>query len=210
MMIRRNIIEIWRTDSYQINNGVYNVSENQKAFWTSDVADVLDIKPITVRTWALLFEKNGYRFIRDSNNKRAFTERDVIMLKQFKSLTMDGNMTQDNAVISVMARFHQEDNAEITLPVMANAEQEERSDPRYEALVDKLEFMQEHIERQEKFNRELLKRLDQQQDFIEKSVKERDKLLLETIHKFQETTQLQIEAAQEQSKKKWWQFGKYR
>ena len=37
----------------------------KNAFWTSEVATMLDVQPITVRAWALKFEEKGFDFPRD-------------------------------------------------------------------------------------------------------------------------------------------------
>jgi hypothetical protein len=59
-------------------------------------------------------------------------------------------------------------------------------------------------EKQTKFNEELLKRLDQQQKYIDDRMNERDKRLIESLRESKEERQalLQIAAAQEEDKKK--------
>ena len=59
------------------------------------------------------------------------------------------------------------------------------------------------LEEQKEFNAELLKRLDQQQQYIDKRLEERDRLLMDSINKSL-ATQKQIAATREEKKQGFW------
>lgn len=65
----------------------------------------------------------------------------------------------------------------------------------------------EFKEQQEDFNEKLLEHLQEQQDYINKSIDRRDQELMQTLKEMQETKKLLIEQ-QKTTKKKWWQFWK--
>jgi|SRR5579875_47683 len=170
--------------------------DQQNAFWTGEVAGMLDIKPITVRSWALLFEKNGYRFIRDENNRRAFTERDVMMFKQFQSLTQQGKMKQDDALLAVISRFPLQNNDDITLPVMA-------SDRRYDERYDiQLAIQQASEQFWNRYEQERVEDRRIMQDLRNELAEARGE-----ITELKEVMQQLATTREEQRKrKKWWPF----
>ncbi|NGY87985.1 hypothetical protein F6Y05_33660 (plasmid) [Bacillus megaterium] len=60
-------------------------SQSEKAYWTKEVAEILKIATPTVRKYCNLMESNGYVFLRNAYNQRAFLQRDIIVLKKSKS-----------------------------------------------------------------------------------------------------------------------------
>ena len=79
----------------------------------------------------------------------------------------------------------------------------ERHNDSYEELLNRFEAF---TEQQENFNKELIEQLKKQQSYIENSLLERDKKLMEALRETQETRKLI--AAAEENKKPWWKFWK--
>lgn len=173
----------------------------EKTYWTKDISDNLSIGTSTLRKWCLLLEENGYLFLRDEHGRRAYTEHDAIALRKFKELTTEKAMSLENASIAVISAFKRAQNDDITLSA---TQQFPRPDERYKMLENKFE---EYAEQQKAFNQALLERLDEQQEYIENSLKVRDERLMQTLNEVLETKRL-LAAAQEQPKKKWYQFWK--
>ena len=74
---------------------------------------------------------------------------------------------------------------------------------RYEQLLKQFEDFKEE---QMKFNQELLKQIQQRDQYISKKLENRDRELLDAVKGIQETQKLI--AASEEKKKKWWEFWK--
>lgn len=72
---------------------------------------------------------------------------------------------------------------------------------RYDQLVKQFETFKEE---QMKFNQELLKQIQQRDEYISKKLESRDSELLYAVRGIQETQKLI--AASEEKKKKWWVF----
>ncbi|WP_455931526.1 DUF3967 domain-containing protein, partial [Priestia aryabhattai] len=73
----------------------------------------------------------------------------------------------------------------------------------YDQLLTKFEDFKEE---QMKFNQELLKQIQQRDEYISKKLENRDRELLDAVRGMQETQKLI--AASEEKKKKWWKFWK--
>lgn len=175
-----------------------NPEERETTYWSKEVAETLGIANSTLRKWCKLLEDGGYRFVRDQQERRAFTEHDVLMLRSFYELTQDKGLALESAANLVISRFQREATQDMSL---RDTLKKSRDDERYKQVIEKLE-------NQERFNKTLLERLDQQQAYIEQSIQKRDETLLQAIREIQET-RLQLVAAQEEkNEKKWWQFWK--
>ncbi|WP_232725678.1 DUF3967 domain-containing protein [Bacillus sp. FJAT-44742] len=67
--------------------------------------------------------------------------------------------------------------------------------------------LREEQHNQKDFNQELLKRLDHQQEYIDRRLEARHQKLDQFITEFREVKRLEAAASEE---KKWWKFWKYR
>ena len=63
-----------------------------------DIADLLQIKESTLRKYALMFEKLGYRFQKNAQNQRWYTEQDVALFKKVISLKNNGDMDLKSSI----------------------------------------------------------------------------------------------------------------
>lgn len=158
----------------------------EKAYTTKEVSTTLGIGDSTLRKWCIALEDNGYQFIKSENKRRLYTESDLVVLRHFQQLVQDHNMPLDNASNVIVSRFGNRAFEGRTGIVPA----ENRSLMRSDEVIEKL-FA--HIEQQEKFNMELIERLDQQQRYIEEKLNNRDQQLLSHIR----ATQKKLDAPDE-------------
>ncbi len=162
-----------------------------KAYWTKEVAEMLGVKPVTIRAWALLYEQRGYRFLRDDKDRRGFTEQDITMFRHYQELINSKSMSQDSAIDAVIARHF---NTSIAHSAIESTEAFQQFEKRYNNLDQKVDQLIE-------MNRALAERLDKQTEYIEDSLKKRDQYLTQVLRGY-------LESAAQSNKKKWWQFFK--
>ena len=155
---------------------------DQGAFWTSEVATMLGVQPITVRTWCLKLEALGMTFPRDHNDKRAFTQDHVGMFRFLQSLTQEKKMKLDDAVATTVERFAASaKNDENSITGLVSGAQQNAIEARYDALFQAYGALLNRLERQEKTQQEILARLDQQaerektqQEILERMVRQQE------------------------------------
>ena len=149
----------------------------QAVYSSSDVAITLKIQESTLRKYCLILEKNGYEFLKNENGHRAFFDADSIVLKKFIELKNGSDMTLEQAAKSVVAW---KNGTDIT--------KGDTEDSQYIARYnDLLEGFTSFKENQEKFNQELLKQLQQQQEYISNKLEERDQKLMLALKETMET-----------------------
>jgi DNA-binding transcriptional MerR regulator len=161
---------------------------HEKAYTTKEVSITLDIGDSTLRKWCLSLEKNGYNFIRNDQNKRLYTDRDLVALRHFQMLVQQNNFPMENASLVVASRFQGEASESGTGIVLQNNEENIRSTKRYEALEKKLDEQQELI-------KALIKRLEERDE-------QRDQMLMQHMREIQETKQLLLSSKEEEDKDK--------
>lgn len=155
------------------------MDNDTRSYWSKEVINRLDIGNSTLRKWCLALEKEGYTFIRDEHKRRAFTNHDLNALRYLKDSLSNGH-TMKNAIISVIDHYKKDrENEQETLnnPLAKN-----------ERIVssDVLDQILDKLNKQESFNEQLTKKLDQQQEYIDERLKERDKNLVESMRLLQE------------------------
>lgn len=170
-------------------------NSRETVYSSSEVAEQLGIQESTLRKYCLLLEGEGYSFYRNQVGYRGFLDTDVITLRKLIEIKNAGDMTLKRAVKAVMSAIPE---PVITGPVTEN-------NSRYNDL---LEEFQAFREQQEKFNKELLKQLQTQQDYIQHTLKERDQVLTQALRETLETQKLLVATQEQERKKKWWQFWK--
>jgi DNA-binding transcriptional MerR regulator len=176
------------TDKEHIKNGGEIMNIHEKAFTTKEVSVTLDIGDSTLRKWCLALEKNGYQFIRNDQNKRLYTDRDLVALRHFQVLVQQNNFPMENASLVVASRFQGEASESGTGIVLQENEEIKRSSERYEALETKINEQQELI-------KALIQRLDERDN-------RRDQLLMQHIKEIQETKQLLLASKEEEKEEK--------
>ena len=169
-------------------------ANDQGAFWTSEVATMLGVQPITVRTWCLKLEALGMTFPRDRNDKRAFTQEHVGMFRFLQSLTQEKKLKLDEAIAATVERFaicRRSDEKVIT--GLEISVQENAVEARYDALFASHQALLEELQETKKTQQEILLKLDQQAE----RQAERDQARMATMRELME--QRQSEAEQKKS-----------
>jgi DNA-binding transcriptional MerR regulator len=156
-----------------------------------EITIILEIGDSTLRKWCIALEEEEYFFSRTDNNKRVFTDNDLIVLKHFRNLVKVQNMNMQNAATIVASKYK---TAQSTPSPEENNENDERS------FGDAYGKVIEEIEQLKDLNRQLLTRLDEQQKYIEERLDKRDSLIMESIRESQETKKLLLESAEQQKK----------
>ena len=164
----------------------------QAVYGSSDIADVLQIQESTLRKYCLLLEKSGYEFLKNEQGHRAFFDNDVIVLRKMIALKNDTDMTLEEAVKSVIAWKKGTD-------ITVRDTEEKQYIARYNDLMKEFKSFQEQ---QMKFNKELIREIRSQQEYIENRLEQRDQLLMQSIR---ESLEVRKEIAATQ-KKRWWKF----
>ena len=171
---------------------------SEQAFWSSEVAKMLGVQDVTVRSWALRLEKSGYSFVRDSNDKRAYSERDISVLRFLQSKVQDKKLKLDDAARVTAERFqtdHEQEEKGIMSIAITN--QENAIETRYDALLRSHEALLTWMEETKNTQQGLLERLERQ----EQRQEERDRALMQTMRELMEQRRLEVN----QERKSFWQ-----
>lgn len=170
----------------------------EKAYTPKEISLTLDIGDSTLRKWCIALESQGYQFIRNGQNKRVFVDANIVVLRHFKELVQNHSMQLNNAAMLVIDRFGKGSFSQRTdvVPAENNRDLDRSYDEVIAKLMHYIEQQEERFEKQEQFNRTLLERLDQQQQYIEERLNKRDETLVQSLREVQETKKL-IAAAEE-------------
>lgn len=166
----------------------------KNAYSTKQIADNLSISTSTLRKYCLLLEQAGYKFERTENNQRIYFDSDMLALRHLKKLTQEDGMTLENAVKSIADKGALREDITGSDSV-DNTKLEEKIDE----LMTYIKRQDERLEKQEQFNRELVKRLEEQNKYIANSMEKRDQQLMLAMREVQETKKL-IAANEEENK----------
>jgi DNA-binding transcriptional MerR regulator len=158
----------------------------------NDLSTLLQIKESTLRKYSILLENVGYTFQRNNQNQRWYNDTDIVAFKKLISLknSTDMNLKECAEAVLMWSKGH-----DITQPltVVDNDAQRHNDD------ITELKAM---VTQQNILLQELVKKIDQQQKYIDEKLDQRDKTLLESIRGTQEIKQqlLQIAAAKDEKK----------
>lgn len=173
-----------------------------------EASHFLEIGDSTLRKWCIALEEQKYNFMRTEQKKRLFSEKDLFVLSNFKTLVKDKNLSI-NAAAEIMSNKYSEDMVFVNSTEKSRIEEQSvKSEQNTSEITRQLEHMQTEMEQLKELNRTLLVKLDEQYEYI----KERDQRVLEALQESQENKQLLLEIKEEQQKqeKKGWRswFGK--
>ncbi|QCS51154.1 DUF3967 domain-containing protein [Priestia flexa] len=192
---------------------------NEIVYLGGEVAKSLGIARSSLTKYCIALENKDYKFIRGSNNSRAFRSKDILLLQRMKDLVQDKSMTMETAVNVVLSMLPEEERTGAVLEEnkvipQENQSEEQKENNQLSVLMDKLEYIEEISDRLNSMEKELKdiktqnKILqDQNEELktnVETSSNKRDENLLSLIREVQDTKKM-IAAAQE---KKWWEFWK--
>lgn len=192
---------------------------NEIVYLGGEVAKSLGIARSSLTKYCIALENKDYKFIRGSNNSRAFRGKDLLLLQRMKDLVQDKGMTMETAVNVVLSMLPEEERTGAVLDenkviLQENEFKEQEENNHLSVLMDKLEYIEEISDRLNSMEKELKdiktqnKILqDQNEELktnIETSSNKRDENLLFLIREVQDTKKM-IAVSQE---KKWWEFWK--
>lgn len=168
---------------------------------TKDIARLTDLAESTIRKYALLLEKNDYPFVRNTVGNRIFSEHDIKIFLEIKSVPKDektieeivADIASKYIVKAVTSKFEKSGD----MPLNQVFEPDIAS-----ILIKKIDELHDMNQKQLDFNKELVERLDQQQKYIDERLKERDLNLVESIRNLQEEKRALSEIAVTQEEKK--------
>ena len=176
-----------------------NTGVKQSIYSSSDMAMLLNIQESTLRKYCIMLEEAGYKFHKNELGHRGFLHNDVIALKRLIEIKQHPDMTIKQACNAVVAWIQESGVTDHDTNDIAT---QDRHNERYNELLNEFK---EFKTQQEQFNKELISQLQKQQEYIQNSLLERDKNLMQAIRETQETQKL-IAASEEEKrkKKKWW------
>ncbi|MED4240929.1 DUF3967 domain-containing protein [Priestia megaterium] len=192
---------------------------NEVVYLGGEVAKSLGIARSSLTKYCIALESKDYKFIRGSNNSRAFRNKDILLLQRMKDLVQDKSMTMETAVNVVLSMLSEEERTGSILE--ENKVISQKTEPKEQAennqlsiLIDKLQYIEDISDRLNSMEKELKdiktqnKILQDQNEelktTVETSSTKRDENLLSLIREVQDTKKM-IAASQE---KKWWEFWK--
>lgn len=74
----------------------------EMTYFTKQVADILGVKAVTVRSWAPKFEERGHKFL-ENNGSRAFRKSDIALFRRYLYNTQELGMSQSEAIDAALA-----------------------------------------------------------------------------------------------------------
>lgn len=177
-----------------------DILNTERAYTTSEVSKMLDMPIPTIRKYSQELEKKNWQFakgkVTGKHQARLYTEIDLTALRYFKELRDGSNIRVEQAATIITSKFGQQAIHSVSSD---NTPEIKQYEEQYNEIKDMIHNQTEMINRQNELIKELTNRLDQQQEYIDRNLKERDGLLLNAIEERLET-QRQIAAAEEEKK----------
>ncbi|EOQ05347.1 hypothetical protein IKC_06281 [Bacillus cereus VD184] len=163
------------------------MEDNERAYWTHEVASTLEIGESTLRKWCIELENNGYVFSKGEQDSRAFLEKDMLILIRMKEEIRLKKKTLKNAAKLVVKERRTPLVLDEITPSSANhlSVQIEQQIPMF-TLEDVRKIVKEELQEQER-----------------ERVIDRDKKAMELIRELQEVKRM---LATTHEKKPWWRF----
>lgn len=165
-----------------------------------DVANAVGVAASTVRKYSFLFEKNGYEFARNNNQKALMYDQDEVdMFRQLLQLSKKKDMTLEKAAIQILS----------SMPDVVVSSDIESTD------VATMRDVAAIFTTISDMSTNLYTLVDQNKEHEKRRLEDHDKLLMQSIRSEQQTKQLEhqieelkkeIAAAREEKKKSWWKF----
>lgn len=178
-------------------------SDIDRYYSPKEISEMLKFEPVTLRKYSIALEKAGYIFIRNENDHRLYTERDVVALQHLKALRDHNALNVDNAAMAVATRFMQVNEPLIPVAHDENPQVFSSDIKHYETLQQKIDAQAEQIAELLELNRLLLDRLNERDQKINELVNnflmsqhelanakredDRDRKLTEVLRMLQET-----------------------
>lgn len=192
------------------------MEQNERAYWTKEVAERLNIGESTLRKWCLALEENGYQFTKGQRGVRAFLERDIEVLAKMKTVLNEVGTTLDEAIEAALGERENAQSQFVQSFSETTKEQENDRTPvamSPEVLSAVLENYKEDllsVVRQE-FQETLIKQEErtlERERMMEERARERDENVMKVLRETLDTKKMlaaSLEEQKEEKKKTWWQ-----
>ncbi|UOR14091.1 DUF3967 domain-containing protein [Halobacillus amylolyticus] len=159
----------------------------------SDVASILNLKLSTLRKYANVLHKAGYRFHKNEKGHRGYFDKDVMVMRRLMETKNHPDMTLEQASNAVMSWVQQNDVS----PRDTTDVSPEQRYISYDKFREFQEQQEEQMQQMIDLNKELINRLDQQQEYLDNRLQQRDEQLMNAINQTLETKR-QIAASSKQ------------
>ncbi|PFJ16530.1 DNA-binding protein [Bacillus cereus] len=147
-----------------------------------------------------MLEEVGYKFHKNELGHRGFLNDDVVALKTLADIKSHPNMTLKQACNAVMTWLHNKDIADTDIKKLRYKEHNnEYHDEQYNEL-------KEMIQQQNEILKQMSKKMNEQQRYIDERLERRDQQLMSAIRGMQEEKRVLLETAAATKKKPWWRF----
>lgn len=174
---------------------VISLQRPQRPLNSSDVADVLNIPPSTLRTYTVYFRRLGHNFTK-KNGRIQYSDQDVQLFKKMIELHEQGFGTITECVYNVV---NVPDNVINVHNVVNDVEDTVNNEDKQNKQCKQPENNLPSIETANEIAK-IKEEMEALRKYIDESIKKRDELLLQTLREVLESKQ--------KKKKKWWQFWK--
>jgi DNA-binding transcriptional MerR regulator len=179
------------------------VEQYEKAYWISEVAELLGMNINTIRKYCLMLEEQGYCFKRDDQNRRAFLSNDIILIQEIVRKKQTEKMPLEDAIQSVISTIQpvtKEQNImpSITQESAITLQLQKEFSRAFEQVSATLSDLRQEIQEQ---RRELQEQREYIERLEERRARETDALLGAWTERYR---QLQEEREQQRKSKSWW------
>lgn len=172
---------------------------DQMGYFAKYVTEQLEITAPTLRRWSQTLENAGYTFERNGMNQRIYYTHDMDILRELKDLVVGKGIPVETAANYVVNG--QVERTQAPSDYAPNEQLPSVQAPPSE-LENKVDQLHERLDQQERFNRELLAKLEEQHRYITESLERRDQSLMTAIREVQETKRLMAAAEEEKKESK--------
>ncbi|WP_257141371.1 DUF3967 domain-containing protein [Bacillus toyonensis] len=156
---------------------------------------MLKIQESTLRKYCIMLEEHSYKFHKNEHGHRGFLDNDVITLRKLIGIKSHPDMTLKQACVAVMTWVKEKDISEVDTSVITE-------DMQHDERYNELKIM---IQQQNEMLKQMAKKLDDQQRYIDEKLEKRDQQLMGAIREMQEEKRMLLETAAT-NKKPWWRF----
>lgn len=159
----------------------------------SEICKETDVSNSSCRRY--LSEFDGFFSVKGGGRVKKYEEQAVNVIMRIKHLYDEGK--DKDEIYNVLVN---------EFPLVIDGEEEQSNNESVPSLAtsDDIAEIKGSLNEQKEFNAELLKRLDQQQQYIDKRLEERDQLLMESINKSLETQKQIASTREEEQKRSFW------
>lgn len=127
-----------------------------------DMANILNIKPVTVRKYSEILERAGYVITRSESGRRQYTQKDATVFVQMKELCERSGMTIEAAANYVVAHDMKENGTIATLEISPPEQSVIQYEERYNEIKQFMMSLEEQNRNQEHELDRLHQRMDEQ------------------------------------------------